>query len=61
VVAPSGAGKVEHFSAVFIKTDAAAALAAGIFHSEEVVIEAGRKYMRKIGLEKQWLLYYQCT
>lgn len=42
VIASSGAGKVEHFSEVFEKTDVGAALAAGIFHREEVPIEAGR-------------------
>jgi glutamine amidotransferase/cyclase len=31
---------VEHFSEVFAKTKAEAALAAGIFHREEVPIEA---------------------
>ena len=31
VIASSGAGKVEHFSEVFAKTKAEAALAAGIF------------------------------
>jgi hypothetical protein len=36
VIASSGAGKEEHFSGVFEKTDVEAALAAGIFHSEEV-------------------------
>jgi len=36
VIASSGAGKVEHFSEVFEKTDVEAALAAGIFHREEV-------------------------
>jgi glutamine amidotransferase/cyclase len=40
VIAYSGAGKVEHFSEVFEKTDVEAALAAGIFHREEVPIEA---------------------
>ena len=35
VIASSGSGKVEHFSGVFEKTEAEAALAAGIFHSEE--------------------------
>jgi len=34
VIASSGAGKVEHFSEVFEKTDVEAALAAGIFHRE---------------------------
>lgn len=36
VIASSGAGKPEHFSQVFQKTGAAAALAAGIFHRKEV-------------------------
>jgi glutamine amidotransferase/cyclase len=36
VIASSGAGSVEHFSDVFLKTDSSAALAAGIFHRKEV-------------------------
>ena len=36
VIASSGAGAVEHFSEVFEKTNASAALAAGIFHRKEV-------------------------
>lgn len=36
VIASSGAGAVEHFSEVFSKTNASAALAAGIFHRKEV-------------------------
>uniref|UniRef100_A0A453IGY8 Imidazole glycerol phosphate synthase hisHF n=1 Tax=Aegilops tauschii subsp. strangulata TaxID=200361 RepID=A0A453IGY8_AEGTS len=35
VIASSGAGSVEHFSEVFEKTNASAALAAGIFHRKE--------------------------
>lgn len=38
VIASSGAGAVEHFSEVFEKTNASAALAAGIFHRKEVVM-----------------------
>ncbi|KAK8966984.1 hypothetical protein KSP40_PGU015533 [Platanthera guangdongensis] len=38
VIASSGAGAVEHFSEVFQKTSASAALAAGIFHRREVCI-----------------------
>lgn len=38
VIASSGAGVVEHFSEVFQKTSASAALAAGIFHRKEVPI-----------------------
>jgi imidazole glycerol phosphate synthase subunit HisF len=36
VIASSGAGGVEHFSEVFAKTNASAALAAGMFHRKEV-------------------------
>jgi len=38
VVASSGAGKKEHFVDVFTRTNVEAALAAGIFHREEVLI-----------------------
>ena len=51
VIASSGAGKVEHFSEVFGKTKAEAALAAGIFHREEVPIEAVKEHMREKGIE----------
>jgi glutamine amidotransferase/cyclase len=45
VVASSGAGKVEDFSDVFKVTDVEAALAAGIFHREEVPIEAVKDHL----------------
>ena len=51
VIASSGAGKVEHFSEVFGKTKAEAALATGIFHREEVPIEAVKKHMQEKGIE----------
>ena len=51
VIASSGAGKVEHFTEVFEKTKAGAALAAGIFHREEVPIEAVKEHMRDEGIE----------
>ena len=51
VIASSGAGKVEHFSEVFAKTKAEAALAAGIFHREEIPIEAVKEHMREKGIE----------
>ena len=51
VIASSGAGKVEHFSEVFEKTDVEAALAAGIFHREEVPIEAVKKHLREQKIE----------
>ena len=51
VIASSGAGKVEHFSEVFEKTDVAAALAAGIFHRREVPIEDVKEHLRESGVE----------
>jgi len=42
---------VEHFSEVFEETDVEAALAAGIFHREEVPIEAVKRHMREKGIE----------
>ena len=44
VIASSGAGCEEHFSEVFEKTNVEAALAAGIFHNEQVPIEAMKKH-----------------
>ena len=38
VIASSGAGGVQHFSEIFEKTNASAALAAGIFHRKEVLM-----------------------
>jgi glutamine amidotransferase/cyclase len=51
VIASSGTGKVEHFSEVFEETKAEAALAAGIFHREEVPIEVMKEHMRELGIE----------
>ena len=51
VIASSGAGKVEHFSEVFEETGAEAALAAGIFHREEVPISAVKAHLRARGIE----------
>ena len=51
VIASSGAGRVEHFSEVFAETKADAALAAGIFHREEVPIEAVKGHLRRCGVE----------
>ena len=50
VIASSGAGKVAHFSEVFAETKAEATLAAGIFHREEVPIEAVKDHMRERGI-----------
>ena len=51
VIASSGAGKVEHFSEVFGKTKAEAALAAGIFHRKEVPISDVKKQLQEEGIE----------
>jgi len=51
VIVSSGVGKVEHFSEVFEKTKAEAALAAGIFHREEVPIEEVKRHMRERNIE----------
>lgn len=45
VIASSGAGKVEHFSAVFEQTKVESALAAGIFHRKEVPIESVKTHL----------------
>jgi len=50
VIASSGAGRVEHFSEVFEKTRAEAALAAGIFHRREVPIAAVKEHLRERGI-----------
>ncbi|CAL5392783.1 unnamed protein product [Camellia sinensis] len=51
VIASSGAGTVEHFSEVFTKTNASAALAAGIFHRKEVPIQSVKEHLLKEGIE----------
>jgi len=51
VIASSGAGCEAHFSEVFQKTQAEAALAAGIFHREEVPIQAVKQHLSDQGIE----------
>ncbi|CAJ2639812.1 unnamed protein product [Trifolium pratense] len=51
VIASSGAGVPEHFSDVFTKTNASAALAAGIFHRKEVPIQTVKEHLLKEGIE----------
>jgi glutamine amidotransferase/cyclase len=46
VIASSGAGKSEHFREVFTRTQAEAALAAGIFHRKEVPIGVVKEDLR---------------
>ncbi|XP_058788179.1 imidazole glycerol phosphate synthase hisHF, chloroplastic isoform X2 [Vicia villosa] len=51
VIASSGAGVPDHFSEVFAKTNASAALAAGIFHRKEVPIQSVKEHLLKEGIE----------
>ncbi len=51
VIASSGAGKAAHFIEVFENTSTDAALAAGIFHRQEVTIEEVKKAVRAAGIE----------
>jgi glutamine amidotransferase/cyclase len=51
VIASSGAGRVEHFSEVFAKTDVEAALAAGIFHRREVPIRDVKSHLQTRKIE----------
>ena len=50
VIASSGAGKPEHFSQVYRATDVSAALAAGIFHRNEVRLQDVKKHMVDEGI-----------
>ena len=51
VIASSGAGCAAHFSEVFKATDVEAALAAGIFHREEVPIQEVKNHLADQGIE----------
>lgn len=55
VVASSGAGSVEHFVEVFEKTNVEAALAAGIFHREEVKIQDVKVALHDSGIKSRTL------
>lgn len=50
IIASSGAGCPQHFTDVFVKTGVQAALAAGMFHREEVEIETVKQHMRDHGI-----------
>ncbi|TPX34910.1 hypothetical protein SmJEL517_g02609 [Synchytrium microbalum] len=51
IIASSGAGKVQHFSEVFDRTNVEAALAAGIFHRKEVPISDVKQHLRDSGYQ----------
>ena len=46
VIASGGAGSMEHFKEVFEKTNAGAALAAGVFHFKEISIPDLKTYLK---------------
>jgi glutamine amidotransferase/cyclase len=50
VIASSGAGCPQHFTDVFNATKCSAALAAGIFHREEVLVSEVKDHMVSNGL-----------
>jgi len=50
VIASGGAGKMEHFTEVFTAGKADAALAASIFHFNEIPIPALKEYLKKNGI-----------
>ncbi|MGI5958104.1 MAG: imidazole glycerol phosphate synthase subunit HisF [Massiliimalia sp.] len=47
VIASGGCGKLEHFSQVFLETDADAALAASLFHYRELTVEQVKHHLRE--------------
>ena len=51
VIASSGAGSAQHFVDVFRETDVEAALAAGIFHRQEVPVSEVKEAMQRNGIE----------
>ncbi|KAI8894444.1 hypothetical protein BC833DRAFT_604891 [Globomyces pollinis-pini] len=53
VIASSGAGNPQHFEDVFMKTNVDAALAAGIFHRNEVSIAEVKSYLKDKFLIRQ--------
>jgi len=46
VIASGGCGTLDHFSEVFAKTDASAALAASVFHFRELTVGEVKVYLR---------------
>lgn len=50
VIASGGAGKMDHFREVFVRTSCSAALAASIFHYGEIPIPELKKYLAARGI-----------
>src|SRR5690606_38343085 len=54
VIASGGAGALEHFYEVFSATPAAAALAASLFHFQELRIGDVKSYLKEKGVNVRW-------
>ena len=54
VTASGGCGSAEHIFEVLTKTNAAAALAASIFHFNDYTVKDVKKYLRDRGVEVSW-------
>lgn len=54
VIASGGAGSLEHFYEVFTSTPAAAALAASLFHYQELRIGEVKSYLKEKGVNVRW-------
>jgi cyclase len=50
VIASGGCGKIEHFTEVFGRTSASAALAASVFHFGELRVDEVKKHLKKEGI-----------
>lgn len=51
VIASGGCGKIEHFTEVFKKSEADAALAASLFHFRELTVGEVKSYLKENGIE----------
>lgn len=51
LIASGGAGRMEHFSAVFLQAHVDGALAASVFHSASIHIEELKQYLREQSVE----------
>lgn len=51
VIASGGAGSIEHFADVFIRGKADAALAASVFHYDEIQLPALKSFLKMRGIE----------
>lgn len=54
VIASGGCGSVEHIYEVFTETNAAAALAASIFHYKETTVDKVKEYLKDKGVNVRW-------